>query len=86
MLTSLCARISARSGCGGTMQPDRSAAHHRYAAHGHFDRAVCAELAGRFHFVHLWSELRQMALIIILIKAGLSLNLSDLKKSADRLS
>ena len=26
------------------------------------------------------SELRQMALIIILIKAGLSLNLSDLKK------
>lgn len=32
------------------------------------------------------SELRQMALIIILIKAGLSLDLSDLKKSDDRLS
>ena len=29
------------------------------------------------------SELRQIALIIILIKAGLSLNLSDLKRSAD---
>ena len=32
------------------------------------------------------ADLRQMALIIILIKAGLSLDLSDLKKSADRLS
>lgn len=30
-------------------------------------------------------ELRQMALIIILIKAGLSLDLSDLKKSGGRL-
>ncbi len=30
------------------------------------------------------ADLRQMALIIILIKAGLSLNISDLKKSADR--
>ena len=30
------------------------------------------------------SELRQMALIIILIKAGLSLNLSDLKKVGRR--
>lgn len=29
------------------------------------------------------SELRQIALIIILIKAGLSLNLSDLKRWAD---
>lgn len=31
------------------------------------------------------SELRQMALVIILIKAGLSLNLEDLKKSGDLL-
>lgn len=30
------------------------------------------------------SELRQIALIIILLKAGLSLNLSDLKKLDDR--
>ena len=32
-------------------------------------------------FLSISSALRQMALIIILIKAGLSLDLSDLKKS-----
>lgn len=57
----------------------RYAEDNRYACNGHSHRHLRFDLLDP-KILGISSELRQIALIIILIKAGLSLNLSDLKK------
>ncbi len=60
----------------------RSAEDNRYACNGILTGTYVLDLLDP-KILGISSELRQIALIIILIKAGLSLNLSDLKRWAD---
>ena len=74
-----CTDLSGGTFRGGDLRISSPAAHYRNAVYRHHPGTACPGLLDD-KILSISSELRQIALIIILLKAGLSLNLADLKK------
>lgn len=74
-----CADFPGGTRHGSPVQPAAPATDHRHALHRNPARPLCPGAAGPV-ILAISVDLRQMALIIILIKAGLSLDLGDLRR------